>query len=291
MPTSLKSHLKERLGLLIFLIIAILGALLIYFLQYSTRNSNQASLLITLKEETLSSPDQDSKKNIHKHSDHQNHKIHLPLNSVNPNTADLNEWRSLGLSEKQAQVIINYRNKGGTFYSKHDLAKIYVLKEQHLNKMLPYLSFETKITPKNNESSPPLTSNSINYIEINTATASELETIKGIGPVLSKRIINFRNQLGGFYHKNQLNEVYHLPEETFLAFIKVITIDTSSIQKINLNLATSSELSNHPYLRPYQKQILHYRKKHGKFNDLEQLKEVLLINDENFRKIAPYLAL
>jgi len=55
----------------------------------------------------------------------------------------------------------------------------------------------------------------IPLLDINTSDSSALVTLPGIGPVLSMRIIRYRNLLGGFWSVNQLKEIYGLPEETF----------------------------------------------------------------------------
>lgn len=45
---------------------------------------------------------------------------------------------------------------------------------------------------------------------LNTASASDLLPIHGIGPVLSKRIIKYRDAIGGYTNKDQLYKVYGL---------------------------------------------------------------------------------
>ena len=45
----------------------------------------------------------------------------------NPNTASLDDFKRLGFSEKQAQSILNYREKGGKFRRKSDFAKSFVV--------------------------------------------------------------------------------------------------------------------------------------------------------------------
>ena len=57
---------------------------------------------------------------------------------------------------------------------------------------------------------PPV-DRSITVHDLNTATATELQDVKGIGPVLSNRIVKFRNRLGGFSGNEQLIEVLELP--------------------------------------------------------------------------------
>ncbi len=49
-------------------------------------------------------------------------------------------------------------------------------------------------------------------IDINSATASELETLPGIGPVISARIVEYRDSIGGFTSVEQLVEVSGISE-------------------------------------------------------------------------------
>jgi competence protein ComEA len=59
-----------------------------------------------------------------------------------PNTASLQEFQKLGLSEKQASTIKNYLNKGGSFKTKEDLKKIYGISADQYNQLEPYIFIE-----------------------------------------------------------------------------------------------------------------------------------------------------
>ncbi|NSW93088.1 MAG: helix-hairpin-helix domain-containing protein, partial [Bacteroidales bacterium] len=74
-------------------------------------------------------------------------------------------------------------------------------------------------------------------LDINSSDSAQLEALPGIGPVLSARIIKYRNLLGGFTAVDQLKEVYGLPEETFNLISKRLYADTLKIRKININKA------------------------------------------------------
>ena len=52
--------------------------------------------------------------------------------------------------------------------------------------------------------------------DLNTASAEDLQRVRGIGPTLSERIVKFRTRLGGFSENDQLKEVYGLTEEIVL---------------------------------------------------------------------------
>ena len=63
------------------------------------------------------------------------------------------------------------------------------------------------------------------------------------------------------------------------------------VKRINLNEATFLEIHAHPYLRgELAKDIVDLRKqKNYHFENLLQLKEIELLDEKLFRKIAPYI--
>ena len=61
-------------------------------------------------------------------------------------------------------------------------------------------------------------------ININTASAAELDTLPGIGPVYAQRIIDYRNANGGFKSIDQLDNVKGIGKATIDKFRDQITI-------------------------------------------------------------------
>lgn len=59
-----------------------------------------------------------------------------------PNTLSKDSFLLLGLPEKTAQTIINYRNKAGRFYENEDLRKIYSLSPEYYALLEPYISIK-----------------------------------------------------------------------------------------------------------------------------------------------------
>ena len=114
----------------------------------------------------------------------------------------------------------------------------------------------------------------------------------GIGPVLSKRIVSFRQKLGGFYSVDQVAETYNLPDSTFEKIKKYLLPGSKAIKKININSATIEELKAHPYINySVANAIFQYRQQHGKFNSIDDLKKIVSIDDQLLQKIAPYLSI
>ncbi|MDB5282634.1 MAG: hypothetical protein JWO06_1709 [Bacteroidota bacterium] len=67
-----------------------------------------------------------------------------------PNKIGVDEWVRLGFSEKQAEVIEHYKARGGKFYRPEDLMRLYVMTEEHYNKLQPYVKIDAEALPKRN---------------------------------------------------------------------------------------------------------------------------------------------
>ena len=127
-------------------------------------------------------------------------------------------------------------------------------------------------------------------IDINTADTLLLRSLNGIGPVLSKRIIEYRSKLGGFLKKEQLKEIYGFRIETYDKIKNKIHILDSTIIRININTVSIEALKNHPYINwNLANSIVKYREQHGQYTSIEKIKSIHLVVDEIYRKIAPYL--
>jgi DNA uptake protein ComE-like DNA-binding protein len=127
-------------------------------------------------------------------------------------------------------------------------------------------------------------------LNLNSCDSASLEALPGIGPVLSARIIKYRNLLGGYVSADQLKEVYGLPEETFDMISSRIFADSLSVRKIRINEADYKELIRHPYFQKSEvSTILKYRELKGKITDITKMTENNLISLETSRKIKAYL--
>ena len=127
-------------------------------------------------------------------------------------------------------------------------------------------------------------------VNLNTCDSSELVTLPGIGPVLSSRIIKYRNMLGGFAVPEQLKEVYGLPEETFNVISSMVCADTAGIRKIPVNTADYRGLLRIPYIEKYEvTAILKYRELRGSITGTDDLVENGLVSADKAAKICPYL--
>lgn len=61
-------------------------------------------------------------------------------------------------------------------------------------------------------------------VNLNTATAAELEALPGVGPVLAQRIIAYREEHGGFRSVDELREVPGIGDATFAELESRVTV-------------------------------------------------------------------
>ena len=219
-----------------------------------------------------------------------------------PNTISTSDWKRLGLRDKTIQTIINFLSKGGHFYKPEDLQKIYGLHKDEYERLEPYVSINVKTSSLNHQlvSSKPRDETQpakiyvprYSSIDINIADTSAFISLPGIGSKLALRIVTFREKLGGFYSIDQIGETYGLPDSTFQKIKQYLKLENPSVKKINVNTATVDEMKAHPYIKySIANPIVAYRNEHGLFLKVEDIKKVMSVTEEIYRKIAPYLSL
>jgi DNA uptake protein ComE-like DNA-binding protein len=211
------------------------------------------------------------------------------LFAFDPNTLDSNGFLRLGMPARAVKGLLSWRRKGKRFHRPEDLKPLYNLPEATYLRLAPYVRIaaaDAAFPHSRSEPYPPIPA----VIDLNTADSSLLDRgVKGIGATLARKIVARRTALGGFLTHEQLMEVYKFPDSTFQQMKARLRIDPNSIKKINLNTATLMQLSAHPYIgEKTARHILMYREGIGRYERLEQLRQVPLMSEEIYRKIAPY---
>ena len=127
-------------------------------------------------------------------------------------------------------------------------------------------------------------------IELNSADTFELQRLRGIGPAFARRIVKYRERLGGFTDKSQLLEIWGMDTSKYNAIKEHLAVNPDSVHPINLNTVTFKELLAHPYF-PFEttKAIMLYRKDHKKFVSTGELKNIKAISDSAYRKMKVYV--
>lgn len=217
-------------------------------------------------------------------------KFSVPPSKFDPNTYAASDWMLLGMSQKQAELIVKFGKRG--FYSSEDLRRVFVISDQFYAVIKDSLVFPQK--PTYSKTEKPITEiKTMRKIEINSATEEELMTLKGIGAFFAKNIVKRRTELGGFRSKDQLLEIWKFDQEKLDGITDFITVDPALVQPINLNTATAEELKKHPYIYSWNiaNSIVKMRTQLGGFQRIEDIKKSVLITNEIFEKVKPYLTL
>ena len=147
-----------------------------------------------------------------------------------PNTVSVEDLQRLGFSERQAQSIDNYRQKGGRFRRPSDFAASFVVADSVYQRLEPYIRI-----PK---------------IDINRGDSAAFETLPGIGPYYAARMVSYRQELGGYSYPEQLMDIYRFDEARYRGLEDLIAC--SPAPAFRLWELGADSLRLHPYIRNAQ---------------------------------------
>ena len=156
----------------------------------------------------------------------------LHLFKFDPNTIDSANAIHLGIPLKQVKTLMHYREKGGRFYKKEDLLKLYGLDPLIAYQLIPFIELTSRESkwgsnPDRDKGNNFKSNFSHSYkyrmnngsaswtIDINEADASEWNDKTKLPMNIVHQIINYKNHLGGFTHPLQLKKVYGLADTAF----------------------------------------------------------------------------
>jgi competence protein ComEA len=294
---------KERTGILVLVTIILLATGAPWFFSAHFSKPDTA-VTMRLHAELLRLREKADSINNHssaKDDDHDMARYDAPVDKkpvtlfeFDPNTLSAEGWKKLGLRERSIQTIRKYVERGGKFRQPADLKKIYGLREEDANRLMPYVRiqlYETKKPVYEVKEYPKYKKREPGIVDINIADTAALIALPGIGAKLAQRIINFRDKLGGFHSVEQVKETYGLPDSTFQLIRSLLQCSPTGIARIDVNTADMDMLAKHPYIgRNLANAIVRFREQHGPYKSLEDLQKIVLVTPEIFKKIVQYLA-
>ena len=213
----------------------------------------------------------------------------------NPNFITDYKGYTLGMSTQEIDRLLTYRKQNKWVNSKKDFQDVTKVSDSLLNTFSHLFKFPDFITnPKKKKVFAK--DRKLSYkdkIDLNKATALQLQEVYGIGPYYSEKIIAYRTKLNGFSDNVQLKDGYGLETNVINNILKKFTVKTPvNIKKININTAKVTDLSELPNLNyEIARQIIKYRELNGEFNDINQLKSIAEFPIEKFDRIQLYLTL
>lgn len=300
---------KERRGIYLFLSLSVCIFLIARFLPVKKtpvakdafqKELAQLKIFIDTSHNTFGYQRHDDAEDYRpKHYDNYNKTVG-ELFAFDPNTLDAEGWKRLGVRDKTVNTIQNFIAKGYRFRAPDDIRRIYGLRSQEADRLVPYVRIaEKEASYKNSvESANYTTAKKENenirtkIIDINLADTSAFISLPGIGSTLATRIVNFRQKLGGFNSVDQLGETYGIADSTFEKIKGRLQCNNSDVKKLNINTADANELKMHPYIKwNIANAIVTYRRQHGAYKSVNDLLKIQIIDDEVYNKIVPYLVL
>lgn len=125
-------------------------------------------------------------------------------------------------------------------------------------------------------------------LEMNSSDTTDLKKIYGIGSWYSRKIVRYRERLGGYFAVSQLKEI-RMREGAYEKMSPHLFVDTTLIKKINLDTIGFSNLLRHPYFDYYMvKKVFDLRKSNKNITSRDLIDE-RIITQTQLKKIRHYL--
>ena len=280
--------IRNRRGVFVFLLVALAFVFTPRILM-SLKSNEKIELTAEEIEELRNESFKEQKKFDQRFKKKERRKFKPPTSRFDPNTYSKADWMKLGLSEKQTNVVLSFTKRG--IRSNEELSRIFVIPEDlfEMIKDSTVYPVQPKTETVKSKSSNP---RKAIRVQINTADQTELETIPGVGPFYAKNILKYRERLGGFVRKEQLLEVWKMDVEKYNSIEEFILVDKQNIKRIELNKASAEEMKSHPYLNwNIANSLVKIRTKKGSYASIDEIRESVLIDEELFEKLKPYLSL
>ncbi|CAM1351445.1 MULTISPECIES: helix-hairpin-helix domain-containing protein [Tenacibaculum] len=225
------------------------------------------------------------------------------LYPFNPNYITDFKGYQLGMSVEEIDRLHNYRKQGKWINSAKDFKQVTKVSDSLLGKIAPYFKFPDWVVKKENQKKKSVIKSSSVEIhsynkeyktstnDINKATQQDLETISGVGEVLSSRIVKYRNKLQGYSYSKQLYEVWGLDKVIADRVMQTFAvIEKPTIKKVNVNTAKFKEVLKNPYIN-YElcKKIFEYRDEVAELQDISELRNIKDFPLNKYDRIILYL--
>ena len=215
----------------------------------------------------------------------------------NPNFLTDFKGYALGMSTEEIDRLLAFRKENKWINSVKDFKKVTKVSDSLLNKISPYFKFPDWVTnskSKNKYVKREFKEKTFKQkIDLNLATQGQLEELNGIGKTFSKRIIDYRNKLGGFTNDIQLYEVYGLDFQATNSILKEFTVKTpKKIIKMALNSISASDIATVPSISfDIAKRIWEYRILNEGIKSFSELDNIEGLTKRKLQGIQLYLKL
>ena len=213
----------------------------------------------------------------------------------NPNFLSDFKGYVLGMSTEEIDRLLAFRKENKWINSVKDFKKVTKVSDSLLNKISPYFKFPDWISnskPKKNYLKKGFKEKTFRQkVDLNITTQEQLEKVNGIGKVNSKKIIDYRNKLGGFSDDIQIYQLYGLDYQVINKVLNEFTVKTpKEIVKMNFNSISASDIATIPGISfDLAKRIWEYRILNEQIESFSQLQNIEGLTKRKLQGIQLYL--
>ena len=213
----------------------------------------------------------------------------------NPNFLSDFKGYVLGMSTEEIDRLLAFRKENKWINSVKDFKKVTKVSDSLLNKISPYFKFPDWISnskPKKNYLKKGFKEKTFRQkVDLNITTQEQLEKVNGIGKVNSKKIIDYRNKLGGFSDDIQIYQLYGLDHQVINKVLDEFTVKTpKEIVKMNFNSISASDIATIPGISfDLAKRIWEYRILNEQIESFSQLQNIEGLTKRKLQGIQLYL--
>ena len=215
----------------------------------------------------------------------------------NPNYITDYKGYSLGMNTEEIDRLHAFRSENKWVNSEKEFQRVTKISDSLLKQIAPYFKFPDwviKSTQQPTVVSYNTTKSFAQKMDLNQATAIQLQKVYGIGAYYSERIIRYRDSFeGGFISDVQLQGIRGLSPEVIANILKEFTVKTPrQVEKLDLNAATVDQLVRIEYI-DYELayEIVELRMLRDGYSSIEELTKVKEFPKEKLEIIKLYLSL
>ena len=220
----------------------------------------------------------------------------------NPNYMTDFKAYTLGLSPQEFDRLKDFRTKNQWVNSVADFKRVTKVSDVVLAEISPLFKFPEWVNqPKSRSNGFKQDGRHKGFTELpfnkktdlNLATLSQLEKVSGIGKALSKRIIDYREKLGGFSADVQLYGVWGLHQDVVKRTLHVFTVKTpKTVRPINLHKASASDIATIPGVSfDLAKEIWEFVVLRGRIESVSELEKIEGLSEAKLKLIQLYLSI
>lgn len=204
----------------------------------------------------------------------------------NPNFISDYKGYLLGLSPGEIDKLHEFRASGNWIRTVEEFREVTGVSDSLLKNIAPFFQFPVLYSKREDRETRVFSRGDLNRV-----SPEELRAVHGVGPVLSERIVRFRDALGGFVQDSQLYDVYGLEKEIVAEVLRRFRVIEPAIpEKVSVNDATREELSAVVYINwKLADAIVRHRERYGPYKNVADLRPVEGFPQDKIHRIGLYL--